>query len=293
MLRKTDTGLYWSNAGGWEGDGMEVAVGGNGIRPTVNSYIYSQARALSEIFRMSGDTIRAARYAIEADTLAARIVRILWDKEDEFFKVLKQENNRLVEVRELFGYVPWCYSIPPGEGPYANAWRQISDPQGFLAPYGPTTCEQRHPGFRISYEGHECQWNGPSWPYATTQTLLAMANVIQEYSRQVVSKEDYLTLFLTYTNSQQRQKADGTIVPWIDENLNPYTGDWIARTMLSRKADFNERGKDYNHSMYVDLLITGLLGLRPGLDETLEINPCLPEAAWNYFCMEDIPKTAL
>ncbi len=288
-LRSTDTGLYWSNAGGWEGDGMEVAVGGNGIRPTVNSYMYSQARALSVIFGLAGDSARAERYRAEADTVAARIVRLLWDPQAGFFKVMKRDSRRLVDVRELFGYVPWCYSIPPKNSRYEVAWEQLSDPEGFYAPYGLTTCEQRHPGFRIAYKGHDCQWNGPSWPYATSQTLMAMANVLQEYPQEVISKRDYLAQFLIYTNSQKLQREDGSIRPWIDENLNPYTGDWIARTMLSRKKGFIERGKDYNHSTYVDLLITGLLGLKPRLDEVIEINPCLPEEAWDYFCMEGIP----
>ena len=55
------------------------------------------------------------------------------------------------------------------------------DPQGFQAPFGPTTAERRHPGFAVSYEGHECQWNGPSWPFATSVTLTALANVLNDY----------------------------------------------------------------------------------------------------------------
>jgi hypothetical protein len=44
------------------------------------------------------------------------------------------------------------------------AWKQLIDPRGFCAPFGPTTAEQRHPKFAVAYAGHECQWNGPSWP---------------------------------------------------------------------------------------------------------------------------------
>lgn len=288
-LRKTDTGLYWSNAGGWEGDGMEVAVGGNGIRPTINSYMYSQANAISEICGILGDKSKSEHYRNEADTIKNLINTLLWDKKAGFFKVVKRDTHKKVDVRELFGYVPWCYCIPPKEEVYSNAWSHVMDSKGFYAPYGLTTCEQRHGGFKVVYQGHDCQWNGPSWPYATSQTLMAMANLIQEYSQDVVSKYDYLAQFLIYTNSHKLQKDNGDIVPWIDENLNPYTGDWIARTMLSGKKGFNERGKDYNHSSYVDLLITGLIGLKPHIDNVIEINPCLPENVWDYFCLENIP----
>lgn len=49
-----------------------------------------------------------------------------------------------------------------------------------------------------------------------------------------------------------------------------------------------ERGKDYNHSSYCDLVISGLVGLRPRADETLEVNPLVPENAWDYFCLDGV-----
>ncbi len=291
--RTTEYGLYWSNAGGWEGDGMEVAIGGNGIRPTVNSYMYSQAKALSEMYLIIGDTANHEKYKKESEEIANLMMKLLWDDKDSFFKVLRKKDfgtKQLADVRELLGYIPWCYSIPPKNSGYEKAWAQILNNDGFYAPYGLTTCEQRHPGFRINYSGHECQWNGPSWPYATSQTLMAMANVIQDYPQDIITREDYLNQFLIYTNSQKLQKDNGLVVPWIDENLNPYTGDWIARTLLKKKEhEFNERGKDYNHSTYVDLLITGLIGLKPRLDNTIELNPCLPQNTWDYFCLDRIP----
>ena len=44
-----------------------------------------------------------------------------------------------------------------------------------------------------------------------------------------------------------------------------------------------ERGKDYNHSTFCDLLISGLLGLPPRADNIIEVNLLLPSDAWNYF----------
>jgi hypothetical protein len=77
------------------------------------------------------------------------------------------ENTRLVDVRELHGFTPWYFHLPERGAGYEVAWKQLMDPEGFRAPFGPTTAEQRHPRFTISYTGHECQWNGPSWPFAT------------------------------------------------------------------------------------------------------------------------------
>jgi hypothetical protein len=169
-------------------------------------------------------------------------------------------------------------------------------PEHFYAIYGPTTTEQNSPGFRIMYEGHECQWNGPSWPYATSVTLTAMANLINEYNQTEVTGSDYFKLLQNYAGSHQLILEDGRIVPWIDENLNPFTGDWISRTRLrnwnngswSDEKGGVERGKDYNHSTFCDLVITGLIGIRPQSGNSLIINPLLPADTWDYFCLDNI-----
>ena len=48
-----------------------------------------------------------------------------------------------------------------------------------------------------------------------------------------------------------------------------------------------ERGKDYNHSTYCDLVISGLVGLRPRADDTVEVNPLAPDS-WNFFCLDQV-----
>jgi hypothetical protein len=112
-----------------------------------------------------------------------------------------------------------------------------------------------------------------------------------------VSKQDYFDTLKTYTKSHRLKRDDGTVVPWIDENLNPQTGDWISRTRLKSWKDGTwnpakggvERGKDYNHSAYCDLIITGLIGLRPQAEDTVVVNPLLPLDVWDYFCLDGVP----
>ena len=67
------------------------------------------------------------------------------------------------------------------------------------------------------------------------------------------------------------------------------TGDWIARTIQKPWArGIRERGKDYNHSTFCDLIITGLVGLRPRSDALVEVNPLIPEGALDYFCLDNV-----
>lgn len=203
---------------------------------------------------------------------------------------------KLVDVREQHGFTPWYFNLPDQGKDYEIAWKQLMDPKGFYAPYGPTTTEQRHPRFSISYKGHECQWNGPSWPLSTSVTLTALANVLNNYNQDAIGKKDYFDILKIYTKSHQLKRENGKVVPWIDENLNPFTGDWIARTRLktwnngtwSARKGGKERGKDYNHSSYCDLIISGLVGLRPQTGDVVEVNPLVPVSAWDWFCLDNV-----
>ncbi len=292
-------GLFWQID---DRDGMEVSVGGNehqgqGKRATINSYMYGDAVAIAAIAKQSNKPEIASAYKKKAAQLQKLTLEKLWDDNAKFFKVLPRGEQAVkVDVRELHGFTPWYFNLPPKNKGYEVAWKQLMDPKGFYAPFGPTTTEQRHPGFNVSYTGHECQWNGPSWPFATAVTLTALANVLNDYPQQAVSSNDYFETLKIYTKSHRLELADGKIVPWIDENLNPYTGDWISRTRLkSWKEDTwdqdkggMERGKDYNHSSYCDLVISGLVGLRPRMDDTIVVNPLIPDGKWDYFCLDGL-----
>jgi hypothetical protein len=299
--RQLSDGLFWQYDGQ---DGMEVAIGGTGKRPTLNSYMYADARAIAYIAGISGLPDVQSQYNKEAETLQKRVLEKLWDEQASFFKVIPTSDDpkvvssdSLSSARELLGYVPWYVGLVPKNQGYEKAWAQLMDPKGFYAPFGPTTAEQRHPGFRVSYEGHECQWNGPSWPFATAQTLTALANVLNDYPQEIVSKDDFFKTLKIYTLShrfRQIPPSGDTIVSealWIDENLNPFTGDWLARTRMEVQGHnhgFRERGIYYNHSTYNDLIITGLVGLRPSLENKLTVNPLIP-ADWDWFFLDQVP----
>lgn len=291
-------GLYWQSD---DRDGMEMSIsgalahGGEGYRATINSYQYGDALAIARIARRIGQPDVAKEFQAKAAEIKTLMQQKLWDSREEFFMVLpRNPGASLSKARELHGYTPWYFDLPDADK--SHAWKQLMDPGGFYAPYGPTTAEQRHAKFAISYEDHECQWNGPSWPFATSITLTAMANLLNDYQQDAVTSKDYYDLLKIYARSQHRTLEDGTVIPWIDENLNPFTGDWISRTRLKTwknggwdpSKGGEERGKDYNHSTYCDLIINGLIGLRPRADDSVEVNPLLPAGTWDHFCLDQL-----
>ena len=278
-------------------DGMECSIGGSGFRATINSYMFGEAVAIARIATLAGRKDVAGKFVTKAKEIKNLVQTKLWDSDAQFFKVLPQgENKQLADVRELHGYTPWYFNLPDKGKGYEVAWKQLMDPKGFYAPFGPTTAEQRHPGFKISYEEHECQWNGPSWPFATAVTLTGLANLLNGPPQQAIGAEDYFAMLKIYAKSHQLKRDDGRVVPWIDENLNPATGDWISRTRLKAWTNGTwdagkggvERGKDYNHSSFCDLIITGLVGLRPRTDDVVEVHPLVPDGKWDWFCLDKV-----
>src|SRR5262249_53454159 len=117
----------------------------------------------------------------------------------------------------------------------------------------------------------------------------ALANVLNDYPQDVISKDDYFKIFKIYESSQRLKLPDGRVIPWIDENLDPLTGAWQARSMKIRKETFNGRGDHYNHSGFADPLIPGLVGLQPRADDVVEVNPLIPAGHWDWFCLDRVP----
>jgi hypothetical protein len=261
--------------------------------------MYGDAIAIAKFAQILNKPLISSSFTEKAENIKQSVQDRLWNKKLNFFTVLPKDYNKSdkpLDIRELIGYVPWYFNLPDDKMEYAAAWQKVKDTLGFSAPIGLTVTERSHPYFQISYKGHECQWNGPSWPFATTQTLKAMANYINNYNNhKMVSKEDYYKLLLQYAKSHKRTNQNGQIISWIDENLNPFTGDWISRTRLkewengiwSKEKGGVERGKDYNHSGFCDLVISDLLGLKPQLNGSIKITPMVPET-WDWFCIDRV-----
>jgi hypothetical protein len=286
--RRTPNGLFWQSD---VADGMESSISGGrkvkNVRPTINSYMYGNAVAISAIARLAGNEAAAVQYLSDANQLRQLVQQKLWNSRTEFFETLL-ESGKLADVREEIGFTPWSFNLPDADPRYSLAWKQLMDPKGFFAPYGLTTAEQRDPRCRIEFSGDDCQWNGPVWPFSTSITLRALANLLNSYQQDVVSRSDYFATLIIYAQSQTLLLRNGQRIPWIDENLDPFTGEWLARERKIEEGTFYGRGNHYNHSTFADPIITGLVGLRPRSDETVEVNPLLPAGKWESFCLDNV-----
>ncbi len=295
-----EVGLFWQTG---HDDGMEFNInsrqtkdilrGAPSYRPSFNAYMWADAIAIAKIARIAGKEDIAKKYDDKAASLKAKMLALLWDEKRQFFfpayKNDEERDGHKIKAltrtyesgqfagdshgRELIGYVPWQFNmIERGKG-YEAAWSKLMQRDGFYSDFGPSTVERNDPMFLL--KNSCCWWSGQSWPYATTQTLKALSNLLQRDDGAVVSKADYVKLLTIYSKSHRKNGK-----PYLAEALHPDTGSFDGH-------DGYNHSEHYFHSGFCDLVITGLVGLTPRDDETLEINPLAP-AEWNYFALDDV-----
>lgn len=274
--KQLPSGLFWQFD---VRDAMEESISGGrkelNRRPTINSYMYGNAFALSRMATISNNAEIAALFANKADVLKKLVIDSLWDDTESFFKV-RHASGALEDAREALGYIPWYFNLPPNEKKYATQWDELTDTLGFTSKWGINTAERRAPGFRTHGSGHGCEWDGAVWPFATTQTLKGLSNLLHHYSNHgKMNKQIFYDQLYTYAWSHQKYGK-----PYLGEYLDGRTGEWL-------KGD-NPRSAYYNHSGFADLIISDLIGLNPREDDMLEISPLISEKQWPWFKIEHI-----
>lgn len=273
-------------------------TGGFAFRPSINAYQFANAEAIAALAQLAGQPAVAAQYAAHAEALRQAVLAQLWNPKLDHFTDIYQRSTPFVKAgdfirgRELVGYLPWTFELPPKEQTatkypdFSSAWQHVLDPSQLAGPYGLRTVEPSYPRYLTQYRYDratglpECQWNGPSWPFQTSQVLTAMANLLHDYPQHVVTAADYVHLLRQYTH--QHLLPDGTLD--LQEDYNPDTGRPIVGL---------PRSHHYNHSTYIDLVLSGLLGIRPHTDDVFEMDPLLPqppshETQIRYFALQGL-----
>ena len=290
----TNKGLYWREplADATEytissidaSGGQDGFTGGEAFRPTINSYMWANAIAIANVADLAGQSSIASDYRARAANIKSRFQADIWNTTLQHFIDRHQRTNQYVQYyqpirgRELAGYVPWMFGMPDNTDQYNQAWKHIKDTNKLYGSNGMRTGEPSYQYYmrQYRYEGsnRECQWNGPVWPYQTTQVLYGMANLLNSYTQTIISKSDYLNELRRYTKLHTN---NGLLN--LQEDYEPDKAGVIVGLA---------RSPHYFHSGYVDLIISGLVGIRPRADNTLEVNPMVPANSLTYFRLQDV-----
>ncbi len=272
-------------------------TGGYAFRPSINAFQFANAQAIAQFAADAGQPQIAKAYADRAEVIRSATLSQLWNPQLSHFIDIYQRSTPSVQAgtsirgRELVGFVPWQFNLPPttagpGRPDYTAAWAHAMNPAELAGPHGLRTVEPNYPKYLQQYRYdaatglRECQWNGPAWPFQISQTLTGMANLLQAPQQHAVTTNDYVHLLRQYAHLH----FDGAGKPDIEEDYDPDTGLPIVGL---------PRSHHYNHSTFNDLVLSGLIGIRPRAGDTLELNPLLPTGASaerpiRYFLLENL-----
>ena len=167
---------------------------------------------------------------------------------------------------------------------------------------------------------HDDNWNGPSWPFETAKMLTGYAGLLNDYPRPVqqaanASAQNFALWLRRYVYSHTRaavvngsaaEGKNGT-VPWVGENLHPDDGYWLSRYLRFEQNcsggvteknpktgvdvqnwDYCDLDELYNHSSFVDLIISAMIGLRAAIGGLLTINPLVDLKQTKYFAVDSL-----
>jgi len=272
--------------------GKDGFRGGDAFRPSINSFQYANAMAISRLSALAGDTATAADYAARADRLRGRVIDALWsDKFGHFIDRYKVSNDHVkywdqIRARELVGYLPWTFGLIGADAKFDRAWTHILSANELAGPGGLRTTEPSYEYYMRQYRYdaatglRECQWNGPVWPFQTTQVLTGLANRLHAGPDGVIGRGDYLRLLRQYARMHyQGDRLD------LEEDYDPATGKPIVGL---------PRSHHYFHSGFDDLVISGLAGITPQPDDSVVVDPLLPakdraKDRLRWFAVQDVP----
>lgn len=276
--------------------GYDGFFGGDSFRPSINAFQYANAKAIASLAALKGGMNGTAElYNSRAAAIKTRTQEALWNSTFEHFIDRFQVNNENVTYwdpihgRELVGMVPWTHSLPDDTAEYAKAWRHVLNTSELAGEHGLRTVEPSYEYYMRQYRyaddngllhQPECQWNGPVWPFQTTQVISGLANFLNDYpagaSTGIISEADHTKLLRQYTKLHYNPERNNILD--LEEDYYPDTGYPIVGL---------KRSPHYFHSGYVDLIMSGLVGIRPSADDVLVVNPLLDDSI-SYFRAERI-----
>lgn len=265
--------------------GLDGFTGGDAFRPSINSFQYANARAIANLALATGDTATAATYNARAEALQGNFTASLWNSTFQHFIDRYYVSNEYVTYwdfirgRELVGLTPWAWDVVPDEEVYAQAWQHALDTADLRTPAGLSTVEPSYEYYMRQYRydavsgKKECQWNGPIWPFQTTSVLNGLSNLLDHYTQSVITTSDYVTLLKLYAELHYNNGELNLV-----EDYYPNNGSALVQLA---------RSPHYFHSGFIDLVLGGLVGIRPRSDDFLEINP-LVDASVTWFRVDNV-----
>jgi hypothetical protein len=237
-------------------------------------YHYLNCLGVAKLCRAAGDP-DAERFEQLATAVKEDILSKMWDEETHFFYDLHYETDEKAWVKNIVGFYPYWAQLTLQE--HSSGLYHALDESEFRTPSPFPSVSADCPVYQPdgSWQGNYfkgrngCIWDGPTWPYTNSIVLDAMALESKRTGHSL--DNDFGALIRDYALLHYRNRDIG--MPYLVEHYSSQSGE-----PLSDEAD-------YNHSYFIDLMISHVAGLTIE-EERLVIDPV--DIGLEYFRLDRI-----
>jgi PKD repeat protein len=247
------------------------------------AYWYAGAMASAEAYAILGGDAKATEMEELADNIATAILTLLWDdapaepegdeRPGQVFKHRLVSNDELVPWKDHQNFVPFIERVVPTDDPkFRDALRYYADAEEFpIMPFYTANQRDKAEATAAGFPGT----NNFSNINSTLQAQVFSA-AIRDYPSEYVTEGMYRAL-LEWLTWVQYQNGDNQF-----PNNNEFFFNWNPNTQT-----FGRFGLHHNLlGGYNFMLIDDIAGVRPRLDDALELWPI--DVGWDYFAVNNL-----
>ncbi len=240
------------------------------------SFVYANAAAVAELAAFAGDEALAAEFRQQADRVRAATLAQLWDDETRFFYPQRAQDDARAPIRELHGFFPFATGLAPNEPRYTAALAALIDPQDFWARFPPVITSLRH------YRAWTWEMDGLTRniaPHPISMGARTLLQALKHYDDHPLTPAHFMELMARYNDLVYPGVLPGD--PYWRPNAHEYYSQWepYAQTARPKPSDISH---DF-HSMYLALIVEGVVGLTPRTDDRIELQPMARD--WSHFAL--------
>lgn len=243
------------------------------------SFVFANAQGVAELARAAGDTAVANEFAATAERVRAAALANLWDDPTAFFYPQRAADNARAPIRELHGFFPFMSLLAPDEPRYTAALAAFVDPDDFWARFPPVITSQRH------YRAWTWEMDGLTRniaPHPISMGARTLIQALKHYRQDAIRPEHFMDLMARYNDLVYPGVLPSD--PLWRPNAHEYYSKWepYAQSPRPKPSDISH---DF-HSMYLSLVVEGVVGLTPRPDEQIELEPMARQ--WAYFLLDGL-----
>jgi hypothetical protein len=243
------------------------------------AFVYANAIGVAELATAAGDTALAEEFRGQAARIRAATLDQLWDEQTHFFYPQRASDNARAPIREIHGFFPFTALLVPDEPRYTTGLAALIDPNDFWSRFPPVITSLQH------YKAWTWDMDGLTRniaPHPISMGARTALQAIKHYHGHPITPAHFMEMMRRYNDLLYPGVHPND--PYWRPNAHEYYSKWEphAQTPRPKPSDISH---DF-HSMYLALVVEGVVGLTPREDARIELEPMARE--WPHFALDGL-----